>query len=189
MSSPTLSSTISEGFPPVSRKAFSWNPQATVHAIDPVKVEDGYDLWWTGNELKGIKSQCWAIVNCTNPAESSEEKEEFCIRGLECHAFTASNLRKIRRVQCMLGVLDEQEYQQDQSIQDEDMISQLYINLCGSASREARLRGLEDEKAAREALNELGSIAPQKASDTLSDSMRMRISNAAKQNRVAGCAA
>lgn len=131
------------------------------------------------------------IVRCMNNSEHFSENDDLCTRGLESRTECGSNLRKMRRIQCAFGVLDEQEYQREESIRDENMISEIYINLCGTSSQEARIRALQDQRIALEERttgSESSSVGFKQAMDTLSASGR-QLYTESKLNRVAGQAA
>jgi hypothetical protein len=185
-----LSSRGMESVSDKAKKAASWNPIVTVHLVEPVKRKDGYDLWWTGEDISRIKQDCRITVKYMDDREYFSENDNFCARGLESRTEQGSNMRKMRRIQCAFGVLDEQEFQREKSIRDASMISELYVNLSGTASQEAYIQALQDQKVALEYATSTSERSSMmfKTIDIISVSARS-ISEASKQNTVAGQAA
>jgi hypothetical protein len=178
-----------ESFGDNAKKTVSWKPIVINHTVESFKKEDGYDLWWTVADISSFRQECRLIVKCMNDMEYFSENDEVCTRGLESKTENGSNMRKMRRVQCAFGVLDEQDFQRQNSIIDDDMISELYVKLCGTASQEAFMRALRDQQIARDyTSNSEGSSMIFKTVDVLSASARI-VSDDSMQNRVAGQAA
>jgi hypothetical protein len=136
------------------RRSVSFSPSAlgreTTHITD-YTTEEIAACWYDDVELKMIKVdiKTTTLLLMNNDYLSLNINDGRCSRGLESYTETGQALKMQNREDAIDAVLDEQEFQMDESNTDPEMIADAYFERTRQSQAMARVMGLSDEEAVR----------------------------------------
>lgn len=141
---------------PKSSRAVSFYPQIcvkkTIH-IQDYSDEEKTACWYSPEETASIREQAMAIVNLMERVKTKEASivenevlsKHFCFRGLELLTKEGRRFRIENRFRCWNVVLDEQEFQDENSIFDDEAIAAVYAECTVSSTTLALGQGISDQ--------------------------------------------
>lgn len=127
--------------------AFALSPEVReiMHINDLKDLTDINDIWFTGDEIRAIRSSCQKIIRCLEHGESFSDEE--CERGLEGRTYQAKRLRRENRVIAINAVLREQALQRREGILDGELLADAYYGSSSESQAAALLKAIDDSMA------------------------------------------
>jgi hypothetical protein len=139
--------------PANKKRKLYFHPEAVVYEIphfEDFTQEEIADLWFQVPDYDAMAAENWFTVDMMTNGRLSENDDKFCGRGLE-HRMPARSLRREKNIQAAReAVIDEQKLQLSQHSRDPDFLADIYSEITTRARDIARIKGLHDEKEARE---------------------------------------
>lgn len=148
-------SAVAEDVPVVRRVRFALDKSE----ICPVLVRAEYTSeekkasWFQEDEYAQITRECCKQVRKMEKGEQLRDKK-YCSRGLESHTRRASDAKSRTRKASIEAVLYEQDRQYEEGIEDDELISQFYIDSSSSSQLWAHRVALQDQRAAEETMDD-----------------------------------
>jgi hypothetical protein len=127
--------------------------------IDDMSEERIHAVWYDKKDFedikKGIVSTVRLMMSCQegngDSSSSVIDNEEHCSRGLEYRTRDGASARRENKWNALNAVLDEQDRQKELGIQNEKLLSQIYITENRRSRLNALQLGIQDENAAKAA--------------------------------------
>jgi hypothetical protein len=130
--------------------AFASSPEVReiMHINDLKDFTDINDLWFNGDEIRAIRSNCQYIIRCLEHGESFSDEE--CERGLEGRTYRAKRLRRENRVVAIHAVLREQAVQRREGIIDGELLADAYYGSSSESQAAALSKAIQDSIAVQD---------------------------------------
>lgn len=110
------------------------------------------DVWYSRDEFKAIRKECYDTIKLMKQFEVLEEEEGYCVRGLEYKTPDAYKERQQNKAEIRTIVFEEQDYQFENGMSDFSWIAKLSEDQSHSCVKAAIAVALQDAKVAKEYL-------------------------------------
>jgi hypothetical protein len=125
----------------------SFAEDAIVHEIervDDLSAQEIENIWFTKNDFREIRFRDAAIVIQIVRQTVQEDDDNHCIRGLEGRTPIASDHKKLKFIETIYVVLDEQERQFASGVSNPNKIASLYRKSTKACAKAAKHQGRTD---------------------------------------------
>ena len=118
--------------------------------VDNIPDEEIAAVWFSKKDFEDIKKSIATTLRLIAYGEFQGDDETHCVRGLEFRTRAGALERRENKWNCLNAVLDEQDRQKELGINNDKLLSQIYITE-NRLSRQASLKhGLHDQLEAME---------------------------------------
>jgi hypothetical protein len=118
--------------------------------LDKQQVQD---VWYSRDEFKAIRKECFDTIKLLKQCEVLEEEEGYCVRGLEYKTPDAYKERQHNKTEIRTVVFEEQDYQFENGMNDLSWIAKLSNDQSRSCVQAAIAVALQDATVAKEYLS------------------------------------
>jgi hypothetical protein len=151
---PTEDTTNSSGSEGPKRVHWYHKVQKKRHIqIQDMEDEERQNVWYTETDRKLILAMAKVTVKMIMKEEECDDVD-YCSRGLEGKTPAGSKRRQKNKMKVRRAVLEEQDIQRDEGILNSDFLGEVSRMCSKDVLQQAHERGLADEDAVREYLND-----------------------------------
>lgn len=104
----------------------------------------------THEELIRIRDERRTVIRMMETVDKKIDNDSFYYRGLEAKTMEGCQRKRFNIADAALTVMEEQSHQENLEIHDPMAISRAYIATSSHCAEDARQRGANDERIARE---------------------------------------
>lgn len=133
------------------RRRITFNEEVAVREIEHVNsftIEDTSNIWYKKAEYTMMRSEAIATIRKMVKGRYTSDNEHQSSRGLENRSPKDSIARKLKKLNALVSVLDEQERQFFADCVDDEASADVYIKATSGCRRDAIRRGEQDAQEA-----------------------------------------